>query len=364
METTKDFRLPPADRNTLKRWLRRSTTPSGETRRARILLALDAGHSATETAKLLHISRATVHLWHRRYRAEGLDGLTDRPRSGRPTVISRETIERILFLTTERVPREATHWSTRLMARYAKVSPWQVRKVWQAADLKPHRLKTFKISRDPKFAEKVIDVVGLYLNPPDNALVLSVDEKTQIQALDRTHPMLPLRPGQVERRTHDYKRHGTTNLYAAFNIATGEVLGRVTRRHRATEFRQFLAQIDRATPPDLALHLIVDNSSTHTTEAIRDFLAAHPRFHLHFTPTSASWLNAVETWFGQLERRALRRGVFTSVTELRETIRAFIDSHNTHAAKPFRWTKSAQTILDAVSRAREALSKETSHTGH
>ena len=192
--------------------------------------------------------------------------------------------------------------------------------------------------------------------------MLSVDEKTQIQALDRTHPMLPLRPGQVARRTHDYKRHGTTNLYAAFNVATREVLGRVTRRHRAREFRQFLAQIDRATRPDLPLHLIVDNSSTHTTEAIRDFLAAHPRFHLHFTPTSASWLNAVETWFGQLERRALRRGVFTSVTELREEIRRFIEAHNMHAAKPFRWTKSASAIFDAVERARETLSKETSRT--
>ena len=242
MQTTKDFQLCPDDRDALKRWLRWPTTPSGQTRRARILL-----------------------------------------------------------LTTERVPIEATHWSTRLMVRYASVTQWQVRQVWRAADLKPHRLKTFKLSRDPQFAEKVIDVVGLYLHPPDNALVLSVDEKTQIQALDRTHPMLPLRPGQVARRTHDYKRHGTTNLYAAFNVATGEVLGRVTRRHRATEFRQFLAQIQRATPPDLALHLIVDNSSRHTTEAIRDFLAAHPRFHLHFTPTSASWLNAVETWFGQLE---------------------------------------------------------------
>ena len=269
-----------------------------------------------------------MHLWHRRYRAEGLGGLGDRPRSGRPTAVNRRTVERVLFLTTERVPVEATHWSTRLMARYADVTQWQVRKVWQAADVKPHRLKTFKLSRDPQFVEKVIDVVGLYLNPPDNALVLSVDEKTQIQALDPSRPMLPLRPGQLARRTHDYKRHGTANLYAAFNVATGEVLGRITRRHRATEFRQFLAQIDRATPPELALHLIVDNSSTHTTEAIRDFLAAHPRFHLHFTLTSASWLNAVETWFGQLERRALRRGVFTSVSELRDEIRRFIETHN------------------------------------
>ena len=364
MQTTKDFQLLPDDRETLKRWLRRSTTPSGQTRRARILLSLDGCRSPTETARLLHISRATVHLWHRRYRADGLDGLVDRPRSGRPTVLSRQTVERILFLTTERVPVEATHWSTRLMARYAGVTQWQVRKVWQAADVKPHRLKTFKLSRDPKFAEKVIDVVGLYLNPPDNALVLSVDEKTQIQALDRTHPMLPLRPGQVARRTHDYKRHGTANLYAAFNVATGEVLGRITRRHRATEFRQFLAQIDRATPPELALHLIVDNSSTHTTEAIRDFLAAHPRFHLQFTPTSASWLNAVETWFGQLERRPLRRGVFTSVSELRDEIRRFIETLNMHSAKPFRWTKAASVILDAVERARQSLRQETSRTGH
>ena len=364
MQTTKGFQLLPDDRETLKRWLRRSTTPSGQTRRARILLSLDGGRSPTETARLLHISRATVHLWHRRYRAEGLAGLMDRPRSGRPTVLRRRTVERILFLTTERVPVEATHWSTRLMARYAGVTQWQVRQVWQAADVKPHRLKTFKLSRDPHFAEKVIDVVGLYLDPPDNALVLSVDEKTQIQALDRTQPGLPMKPGRGGTLTHDYKRHGTTNLYAAFNVATGEVLGRLTRRHRATEFRQFLAQIDRATPADLDLRLIVDNSSTHTTEAIRDFLTAHPRFHLHFTPTSASWLNAVETWFGQLERRALRRGRFTSVTELRDEIRRFIEAHNMHSAKPFRWTKSAGAILDAVDRAREALRQETSRTDH
>ena len=230
--------------------------------------------------------------------------------------------------------------------------------------MKPPRLKTFKVSKDPRFAEKGIDVVGLYVNPSDNALVLSVDEKTQIHAVDRTHPLLPLRPGQVESRTHDYKRHGTANLYAAFNTATGEVLGRITRPHRAAEFRQFLAQTDRATPPQLALRLIVDNNSTHTTETIRDFLAAHTRFYLHFTPTSASWLNAVDTWFAQPERRALRRGVFTSVTELQETIRRFIDSHNTHAAKPFRWTKSAQTMLDAADHARESLRKETSRTAH
>ena len=239
------------------------------------------------------------------------------------------------------------------MARYADVSQWQVRQVWAAADLKPHRIKSFKISRDPQFAEKVIDVVGLYLNPPDNAMVLSVDEKTQIQALDRTQPLLPMRPGQIERRTHDYKRHGTASLYAAFDVSTGQVMGRITKRHRAKEFLDFLRQIDRSTPNELDLHLILDNSSTHKTEKVRQFVADHPRFHFHFTPTSASWLNAVETWFSQLERRAIHRGVFISVADLRQEIRRYIETHNEHSAKPFRWTKSAQTILHAVNRVRD-----------
>jgi transposase len=284
---------------------------------------LDEGRAITEIAETLHVSRPTVYLWKRRYLAEGLAGLTDRARPGRPTVLDAKNVERILFLTTQRIPTEATHWSTRLMAKYAKVSQWQVRKVWTAANLKPHRIKSFKISNDPHFAEKVIDVVGLYLDPPDNAMVLSVDEKTQIQALDRTQPLLPMRPGQIERRTHDYKRHGTTSLYAAFNVATGEVLGRVTQRHRTREFLAFLRQIDRSTPSELDLHLILDNSSTHKTEEVQSFLDAHPRFHFHFTPTSASWLNAVETWFSQLERRAIHRGAFTSVEDLRQEIRRY-----------------------------------------
>lgn len=354
MARDRKFRLTKSDRAELKRWLRKKTSPSGETMRARILLALDEGRSISEIASTLHVSRPTVYLWKDRYAAEGLQGLSDRARPGRPPSIDAKTVERILFLTTQRVPQEATHWSTRLMAKYAGVTQWQVRKVWAAADLKPHRIKTFKISNDPQFAEKVIDVVGLYLNPPDDAMVLSVDEKTQIQALDRTQPLLPLRPGQIERRTHDYKRHGTTSLYAAFDVATGQVLGRVTQRHRAKEFLDFLRQIDRSTPSHLDLHLILDNSSTHKTEAIQSFLEDHPRFHFHFTPTSASWLNAVETWFSQLERRAIHRGVFTSVDELRREIRGFIETHNQHSAKPFRWTKSAQVILDAVDRARAA----------
>jgi transposase len=234
------------------------------------------------------------------------------------------------------------------MAKYANVSQWQVRQIWEAADLKPHRLQTFKISNDPDFAEKVIDVVGLYMNPPDNAMVLSVDEKTQIQALDRTQPMLPIRPGQVERRTHDYKRHGTASLYAAFDIATGNVLGRITKKHRSKEFLDFLKQIDRSTPEEADLHLILDNSSTHKTKAVQEWLAQHDRFTLHFTPTSASWLNAVESWFSQLHRRALSRGVFTSVQDLREEIRRFIKVHNEENAKPFRWTKSADSIIAAV----------------
>ena len=349
-----EFRLAKRDRVELRRWLRRKTSRSGETLRARILLALDEGQAISEIAESFHVSRPTVYLWKRRYATEGIAGLTDRARSGRPTSIDSKTVERVLFLTTQRIPQESTHWSTRLMAQYAEVSQWQVRKVWAAADLKPHRIKSFKISNDPRFAEKVIDVVGLYLNPPDNAMVLSVDEKTQIQALDRTQPLLPMRPGQIERRTHDYKRHGTTSLYAAFDVATGKVLGRMTQRHRAKEFLDFLRQIERSTPAELDLHLILDNSSTHKTEAVRSFLESHPRFHFHFTPTSASWLNAVETWFSQLERRAIHRGIFTSVQELRQAIRRYIEAHNQKNAKPFQWTKSAQAILDAVDQARAA----------
>ena len=250
------------------------------------------------------------------------------------------------------------------MAKAAGVTTWQVRQIWEAADLKPHRLKTFKISNDPEFANKVIDVVGLYMNPPDNAIILSVDEKTQIQALDRTQPMLPLKPGQIERRTHDYKRHGTTSLYAAFDIMTGQVIGRVTKRHRAKEFLDFLRQIDRSTPNDPDLHVILDNSSTHKTPEVKQWLAEHPRFILHFTPTSASWLNAVEGWFAQLERRAIYRGVFTSVKELRDEIQRFIRTHNVHSAKPFRWTKSAGSIIDSVNRAKQLLTDTTNQTGH
>ena len=344
----KQIHVPDEDRRHLEALVRASTTPQRQVVRARVVLMSDDGKTVDEIVDDLGMVRSTVYRWRTRYERMGLDGLDDRYRSGRPRTLAKSKAAEILRLTVESIPREATHWSLRLMAKYAGVSRHQVKQVWDAADLKPHRLKSFKISNDPQFAEKVQDVVGLYLNPPDNAMVLSVDEKTQIQALDRTQPMLPLRPGQVERRTHDYKRNGTRSLYAAFDVATGKVLGRVTKRHRAREFLAFLRQINRATPSDLDLHLILDNSSTHKTQEVNRWLDNHPRFHVHFTPTSASWLNAVEGWFGKLEQRALYRGVFTNVTELRNEIHRFIKAHNEEAAKPFQWTKSAESIIERV----------------
>lgn len=257
------FVLTPSDHATLQSWLRMGSLAQSLVQRARILLLLADGVTPKEVSEQLLVSAPVVFKWRKRYLEAGLEGLNDLPRSGQPRKLSAQKVNDILTLTTRRVPREATHWSVRLMAKYAGVTTWQVRQVWAASDLKPHRLKTFKVSNDPHFADKVVDVVGLYLNPPDNALVLSVDEKTQIQALDRTQPMLPLRPGQIERRTHDYKRHGTASLYAAFDILTGKVIGRITQRHRAKEFLAFLQQIDRSTPAELDLHVILDNSSTH-----------------------------------------------------------------------------------------------------
>lgn len=241
------------------------------------------------------------------------------------------------------------------MAKHARVSPWHVAQVWKAADLRPNRIRTFKISRDPQFAEKVTDVVGLYMNPPTNAVVLSVDEKTQIQALNRTQPMLPLKPGMVSTRTHDYTRHGTASLYAAFDVATGKVLGSVTYQHRAADFIAFLRKIDREVPRKLELHLILDNSSTHKTPEVAAWLAEHPRFNLHFTPTSASWLNAVESWFSVLERRSVRRNSFSSVAALRSELRRFIAAHNKYSAKPFVWTKTAEVILASVDTAADEM---------
>jgi transposase len=358
------YDLKAEDRQALEAILRSPKAAQSLVSRAKVILLTASGKTAEDVAVVLGTTTRAVYRWRKRFKDHGLEGLQDRPRTGQPKKLSEKVIKEVLRLSVECIPKEATHWSVRLMAKAAGITTWQVRQVWDAAALKPHRLKTFKISNDPEFAEKVIDVVGLYMNPPDNAVVLSVDEKTQIQALDRTQPMLPLKPGQIERRTHDYKRHGTTSLYAAFDVLTGQVIGRVTKRHRAKEFLDFLRQIDRSVPNELDLHVILDNSSTHKTAEVNRWLAQHPRFILHFTPTSASWLNAVEGWFAQLERRAIYRGVFTSVKDLRDEIQRFIKVHNVHSAKPFRWTKSAGAIIDAVNRAKQSLADATNQTGH
>lgn len=344
------------DRRTLLEWSRSRKIDNAIATRARIVLMTSDGIRADEIAEALGVSARNVYKWIWRFDEEGIKGLAERPRSGRPRALDLDRITEILQKTVEEHPRGATHWSLRLMAEATGVSKHQVTEIWAAAGLKPHRVKNFKISNDPDFAEKVVDVVGLYMNPPENALVLSVDEKTQIQALDRTQPMLPLRPGQVARRTHDYKRHGTLSLYAALDIATGKVIDKVTKQHRAAEFLEFLDLIDRRTTSAREVHLILDNSSTHKTSAIMSWLAERPRFRLHFTPTSASWLNAVETWFSVLERRAVRRGIFTSVADLRVAIRTFVSAHNREHAEPFQWTKSAESILAAVERAKKANS--------
>ena len=348
------FSLTVQDQLELEGWVRKTTLSQNLVTRAKILLALNQGMTPKEVSERLEVSDPIVFKWRNRYKAQGLKGLNDAPRSGQPRKLDQKMIKKILDDTVHKKPPGATHWSIRTMAKHAGVTCWQVQQIWKAADLKPHRIKTFKISNDPEFSEKVFDVVGLYLNPPDNALVLSIDEKTQIQALDRTQPNLQLRPGQIERQTHDYKRHGTTSLYAALNILNGQVMGRVTKRHRAKEFIDFLRQIERSTPKDQDLHIILDNSSTHKTPEVKAWLKEHPRFQLHFTPTSASWLNAVESWFGQLERRALYRGVFSSVSDLKKALRNYINVHNEEFAKPFCWTKSAESIMTSVAKAKNS----------
>ncbi len=350
-----EFSVHSSSARVLKRWLRSTTLPQGQITRARIILSLGRGKTPCVVADEQFVSAKTVHKWRNRFLASGVKGLLDESRPGRPTTIDQKTIKRVLTLTTQYVPEEATQWSERLMAEHAGVTPYQVRKIWKAADLQPHRLKTFKISNDPKFADKVIDIVGLYMNPPSNAVVLSVDEKTQIQALDRTQPGLPLSSGRIGSRTHDYKRNGTTSLYAAFNILTGRVIGKVAARTRSKEFLSFLRQINRRHPKGLELHIILDNHSAHKTKEVMTWLEKRPYIHFHFTPTSASWLNAVEGWFAQLERRALYRGVFSSVQDLKEELIRFIAVHNRHLAKPYKWTKDAKNILAAVERAKDAL---------
>ena len=317
--------LDGAERETLEQWTRRPKTAQALALRARIVLACADGRSNTAVAAELRVCVDTVGKWRSRFLEQRLDGLLDQPRSGRPRMIDDADVERVIALTLETTPKDATHWSTRAMARRSGLSHNTVSRIWRAFALQPHRTEAFKLSADPLFIEKVRDIVGLYLNPPDRALVLCVDEKSQIQALDRTRPLLPLRPGQAERRTHDYVRHGTTSLFAALDARTGQVIGQCHRRHRALEFRKFLDAIESAVPAELDVHLIADNYATHKTALIRNWFAKRPRFHIHFTPTSASWLNLVERWFGLLTEKQLRRGVHQSSAELEAAIYRYLD---------------------------------------
>src|SRR5713226_7832897 len=341
--------LVPAERLRLLEWTRRPKTAQALALRSRIVLLCAEGRSNTEVARRVHVTLATVGKWRQRFVLLRLDGLLDEPRPGTPRRLSDAAVERVLARTLETQPQAATHWSTRSLAHATGLSQSSIRRIWRAFSLQPHRSQAFKLSRDPLFIDKVRDIVGLYLNPPDRALVLCVDEKSQIQALDRTAPLLPMRPGQIERRTHDYKRHGTTSLFAALDTRTGQIIGQTQRRHRSKEFRNFLDTIERNVPAELEVHLVLDNYGTHKTELIRNWLAKRPRFHLHFTPTSASWLNLVERWFATLTEKQIRRGVHRSTHELEQAIRSFIDHHN-HAPKPLIWHKTADQILDSAAR--------------
>ena len=341
--------LDGAERETLEQWTRRPKTAQELALRARIVLACADGRSNTGVAAELRVCVDTVGKWRSRFLEQQLDGLFDQPRSGRPRMIDDADVERVIALTLEATPKDATHWSTRSMARRSGLSHNTVSRIWRVFALQPHRTETFKLSADPLFIEKVRDIVGLYLNPPDRALVLCVDEKSPIQALDRTRPLLPLRPGQAERHTHDYVRHGTTSLFAALDARTGQVIGQCHRRHRALEFRKFLDAIESEVPAELDVHLIADNYAAHKTALIRNWFARRPRFHIHSTPTSASWLNLVERWFGLLTEKQLRRGVHQSSAELEAAIYRYLDVTN-EDPKPFVWTKTADQVLASVAR--------------
>jgi transposase len=340
--------LTDDERQTLTAWSRRRKTAQALAGRSRIILACDAGGSNSAVAADLGISRDMVSKWRSRFVQARLAGLTDEPRPGRPRLISDEQVEQVITATLEQAPAGGdSHWSTRSMARSQGMSQSAVSRIWRAFGLKPHIVETWKLSTDPQFIDKVRDVVGLYMSPPENALVLCVDEKSQIQALDRTAPCLPMLPTTPARMTHDYVRNGTTSLFAAFDLASGSVIAQPYRRHRHQEFLRFLRLIDAAVPKDLDLHLVLDNYATHKTPAIHQWLLKHPRFHLHFTPTSSSWMNLVERWFAELTNRKLRRSAHRSVTELETDIRKWINEWNKNP-KPFVWTKSADEILETL----------------
>ena len=359
------------ERRTLESLAHRSHSAPQVARRARIILACADGRPTTTVAKRLHLSATTVCKWRTRFVRDRVDGLYDEPRPGAPRQITDEQVEQVIVRTLESTPRGATHWSTRGMAKASGLSNASISRIWRAFGLQPHRTETFKLSKDPLLIDKVRDIVGLYMNPPDHAVVLCVDEKSQIQALDRTQPLLPMRPGQVERRTPDYKRHGTTTLFAALDAKTSEVISQFHRRHRSIEFRKFLDAIDAAVPKELDVHWVIDNYGTHKTPLIKNWLLKRPRFHVHFTPTYGSWLNLVERWFAELTTKQLRRGAHRSVSQLEAAIREFIDAHHADP-KPFVWTKTADEILASITRfAQRTLDAQTAEvisrtkvTGH
>ena len=351
--------LSQSEREQLQSWSQRRKTAQALALRSRIVLACASGEDNKAVAQHLRITPQTVSKWRGRFVAHRLDGLLDAPRPGAPRTIDDSKVDALIARTLESMPARATHWSTRAMAREAQVSHASVARIWRAFGLQPHRQETFKLSSDPQFVAKVRDIVGLYLAPPDRALVLCVDEKSQIQALDRTQPILPLAPGIPERRTHDYMRHGTTTLFAALDIATGEVIGELHRRHRSSEFLQFLRTVEANVPTGLDVHLVMDNYGTHKTPTIRNWFARHPRFHVHFTPTSASWLNQVERWFATLTEKYIRRGTHRSTRQLEQAIKQYLQLNNANP-KPFQWAKTADDILASV----ERFCLRTSNSGH
>jgi transposase len=351
--------LSDDERRTLVGWTRRRTTAQALALRSRIVLACAEGGSNTAVAAELGVSRDMVATWRSRFLRDRVDGLVDEPRPGRPRTITDEQVERVVVTTLETTPVNATHWSTRSMAEHVGLNQTAVSRIWRAFGLKPHRVDTFKISKDPLFVDKVRDVVGLYLDPPAAAVVLCVDEKSQIQALDRSAPVLPMLPGVPERQSFDYVRHGTTSLFAALEVATGQVISAVKRRHRHQEFLAFLRTIDRTVPADLEVHVILDNLATHKTPAVKSWLLKHPRFHLHFTPTGSSWLNLVERFFSEITVKLLRRGVHRSVTALEKDIRNWIQHWNTNP-RPYVWTRTADQILESLA----AYCQRINDSGH
>jgi transposase len=353
--------LSDDESRTLKAWASRPKSTQRLATRARIVLACAEGLDNKGVAARLGVCTATVGTWRQRFVERRLEGLADEPRPGAPRTISDADVERVVTRTLETKPKAATHWSTRGMAQAAGLSQSSVGRIWRAFGLKPHQTRSFKLSTDPYFVEKVRDIVGLYMSPPERAIVLCVDEKSQVQALDRTQPLLPMTPGKGERPTHDYVRNGTTSLFAALNVATGEVIGQCHRRHRHQEFLKFLNELDAKVPrePGVEIHLVLDNYGTHKTAAVKRWFLRHPEYHLHFTPTSGSWLNLVERFFGEITEKRIRRGAFRSVAALEAAIREYLEHHNA-SPKPFKWTADADLILDRVKKVIE----RTSDSGH